>query len=146
MCSKEPVSADMVILSKVEDAVRNGARLPRWGWPIPPSYNGATGQERIAGWQRLHLAQDQGWIPRPISCSICYCAIRLHAHTENYFRPLLVQPICQRCHFCLHRRFRSRDPWLALLVRAPPSADWARKIGLDELTRTTAIFLAQHNF
>ena len=44
---------DLVVELKVNDAIVSGARLPRWGWKVPGSYNGASGRERIVGWQKV---------------------------------------------------------------------------------------------
>lgn len=131
--------ADVALERRVTEAIATGASLPRWGWPLPSPYNGATGQERVAGWQLVHLAEQLGWLVRPRSCSICQESRRLHLHTENYFRPMRVRPVCQTCHFCLHRRFRSPDRWLTLIAKVPASGKWAARILLTELTREAAI-------
>lgn len=128
--------ADMEILARVQAALASGKRLPRWGWPKPAPYNGASGNERIAAWRYLYIAVAKGWMSRPTCCSLCPATERLHMHTENYFRPLVVQAVCQRCHFCLHRRFRHRASWLALVEAT--SADWPKTIALCELTRNEA--------
>lgn len=128
--------ADMEMLARVEATLAAGTRLPRWGWPKPAPYNGASGDERIAGWQYLHIAVANGWMFRPTCCSLCPGTERLHMHTENYFRPLVVRPVCQRCHFCLHRRFRHPASWLALVDTT--SAEWAKTIDLREQTRNEA--------
>ncbi len=130
---------DVALELRVTEAIAAGARLPRWGWPLPGPYNGATGQERVAGWQLVHLAELLGWLVRPRSCSVCQDSRRLHLHTENYFRPMCVRTVCQTCHFCLHRRFRSPGRWLAMAAGAPASGDWARRIALSELTREAAM-------
>jgi hypothetical protein len=131
---------DLAVLAKVVKAVRDGDRLPRWGWPLPGSYNGATGSERVLGWQYLSVAQRRGWVDYPSSCSLCASTQRLHMHTENYFRPLIVAPVCQRCHFCLHRRFRHAASWHKLLAAVPIT--WAHKLSMQELTRDEAQYLA----
>jgi hypothetical protein len=135
--------ADLVMLARVEKAVDAGARLARWGWPVPAPYNGATGLERISAWQKLYLARSLGWMPSPLFCSICRGDQRLHQHAENYFRPFIVHAICQRCHFCLHRRFRRPARWLQLLHDVAYSPQWAREISLAELSRTDALRLAR---
>lgn len=134
---------DVLIERRVNSAIARGARLPRWGWSIPRSYNGATGEERVLGWQRLRFAENSGWLLRPSACTICETEKRLHLHTENYFRNMYVRAVCQQCHFCLHRRFIHPSRWMSLIVDAPSSADWARSIGLTELTRKKAILLSR---
>lgn len=135
--------ADVALELQVSEVIAAGAQLPRWGWPLPRPYNGATGQERVAGWQLVRVAELQGWLVRSSSCSICEGRERLHLHTENYFRPMRVRSVCQQCHFCLHRRFRHPARWLQLLHDAARSAGWAREIGLDELSRSEALRLAR---
>lgn len=134
-----PNPADVALELRVNEAIAAGARVPRWGWPLPGPYNGATGQERVAGWQKIRLAELFGWLIRPQSCSICQGSRRLHHHTENYFRPMCVHAVCQTCHFCLHRRFRSPDRWLTMIADVPASGDWASCIALSELTREAAM-------
>jgi hypothetical protein len=136
---------DVALGVRVDEAIAAGARLPRWGWPTPGPYNGATGQERVSGWQRLYLAEAAGWLDRPASCSICGRSGRIHLHTENYFRALFARALCQQCHFCLHRRFRSPQRWLSLIAAAPASVEWVYRVGMIELTREAAIALSQRS-
>jgi hypothetical protein len=147
MADDAPVSPgvmppDVALGLRVNDEIAAGARLPRWGWPLPGPYNGASGDERVAAWQRVRVAELLGWLVRPASCSICNGGQRLHLHTENYFRPMCVRGVCQRCHFCLHRRFQHPARWKELLGGAGVSARWAREISLTELTRDEAMWLA----
>jgi len=143
--SVSPTPLDVALGLRIDAAIAGGARLPRWGWGVPGPYNGATGPERVVGWQRVHLAERFGWLIRAAECSICRSTQRLHLHTENYFREMCVRSICQKCHFCLHRRFRDPAQWRGLIVDAPASAAWARSISLTELTRDAAMCLARQH-
>ncbi len=134
---------DVAILDKVDQVIASGLRLPRWGWPVPCGYNGATGEERILGWQKLVIACKQGWTEFPSACSICRREGKVHQHTENYFRPLYVKAVCQSCHFRLHRRFVAPESWIALLSKKDLSPDWAMYLTKVELTRRRALVLAQ---
>jgi hypothetical protein len=139
-----PAFRDLEIEWEVERAVRQGARLPHWGWPVPGPYNGATGQERIVSWQKLRIACAQGWLKEPDQCSICTTRQKpIHYHAENYLRGLFVQPICRTCHFILHRRFAQPDPWLALIDRHGCTDGWPGRIAMQELRRDQALQMAE---
>jgi hypothetical protein len=133
------IPPDVALELRVNAEITAGARLPRWGWTLPRSYNGASGDERVAAWQRVRVAELLGWLVRPASCSICDGGQRLHFHAENYFRPMCVRAVCQQCHFTLHRRFRHPARWEELLDGAVASARWAREISLTELSRDEAL-------
>ncbi len=125
---------DQVIEAKVDEVIAVDKRtLPRWGWKTPGPYNGATGPERIAGWQKVQIARLRGWLPWPSACLICGWTKHLHDHTENYARPMFVKAICRSCHNLLHRRFSHRENWAALLMLHPDT--WASSLPLVELTR-----------
>lgn len=132
---------DLAVERRVDALIAQGCRLSRWGWPTPGPYNGATGQERIRGWQKLNLACRRDWIPWPHTCSVCGLASGLHYHSENYFRPLLVQPICRSCHYRVHRRFSEPSRWLAFLS-GHENVSWIAMIAMEQLTRAQAITLA----
>jgi hypothetical protein len=119
---------------EVEDAIRHGAYVPRWGWAVPRSYNGYTGADRIRGWQIVRVAQRMGLLDRPRACSVCGRTSHLHHHSELYGRPLLAQPICKSCHFHLHRRFPQPDEWRAFVARHQ-DCQWIARIALAELTQ-----------
>lgn len=101
---------------KVEEMVERGQRKwPVWRWPTPGPYNGCSGEVRIEGWQRVWLAVKTGLIPAPTVCSVCGSKLRVQYHNEDYTRPLEAKPICANDHRTLHQRFRSPQPWLALV-------------------------------
>ena len=137
--SNEPFP-DILVELKVNDVIANGVRLPRWGWKVPGSYNGASGRERIVGWQKIILACRAGWLAWPSICSICDRNINIHYHVENYLRPIYARPVCRPCHYRLHRRFVEPEPWQLLACR---HGGWAATISTAELDRPTLCRLAQ---
>jgi hypothetical protein len=137
------LAPDLVLSRSINAAVLAGALLPKWRWAMLGPYNGATGEERIAGWQQLRLAELLGWLDRRTRCSLCGGSKRIHHHSENYFRPLHVRALCQACHFCLHRRFRAPEAWLMLVAEQTAPDHWACRISLTELSRETSLALAQ---
>ncbi len=50
----------------------------------------------------VYYALKIGKLTRPETCSLCGGNSRLHAHHEDYARPLDVQWLCSRCHQRLH--------------------------------------------
>ena len=136
----DDVPEDVRRQREVEEAIRRGAFVPRWGWAVPRSYNGYTGAERIRGWQIIRVAQRMGLLERPRACSVCGRTSHLHHHSELYGRPLLSQPICKSCHFHVHRRFRLPDQWQTF-VRQYDDCQWVARIATTELTRTEALAL-----
>ena len=131
---------DLIIETRVDDAIANGLALPRWGWKMPGPYNGASGTERIVGWQKIILACRAGWLAGPRSCSICGRDAHIHYHTENYLRPIFVRPVCRPCHYRLHRRFFDPQPWHLLTSRY---GGWAASICMAEMDGGTLRQLAQ---
>ena len=76
------VPPDILMQRAVERAIRNGASLPKWGWPTPRPYNGATGDERIRGWQITWLATRLGHLASPRACSVRGSKSNVHRHSE----------------------------------------------------------------
>ncbi len=139
------LGADVEIERLVDHEIARGCPLPRWGWPIPGSYNGATGEERISGWQKVRIACRKGWLPEASACSICgRGGSGLHFHTENYFIPLLTMPICRSCHYRVHRRFSDPHGWVGFLL-AHPSCLWIAAISRIELSRHQSLLLARRD-
>lgn len=134
---------DRAVEAEVDAAITAGGRLPRWGWGIPQGYNGATGEERIIGWQKVQIARRMGLIGWPAICSVCKNRAAAHHHTEIYFRPLATKPICRPCHHRLHRRFQSPNKWVQYLQDCEVRAGWATAICSRELSRREALFLAE---
>lgn len=136
------VPLDIKIEEQVDIAIQQGCSLPRWGWAIPASYNGATGRERVAAWQKMIIAERQGLLPPRGSCSVCRNAVAEQRHHEIYARALLAMPVCRSCHFQLHRRFRDPGRWARFMAETVEVDSWATKIKPVELDRQAAIRIA----
>lgn len=68
----DQVPADVVLERKVDAAIADGHPLPRWGFPVPGPYNGATGPERIYVWQQNRTGQIMGLLQYPSGlCTAC---------------------------------------------------------------------------
>lgn len=129
---------DIVIQRQVEEAIAAGHPVPRWGWKMPLTYGGCTGAERIAGWQKVRIAEQHEWVRREGFCSVCHVANAEHFHAENYLRPIAVKRVCRSCHFHIHRRFGDPERWRRFLaVRARPG-DWALSLWTVEPDRLQA--------
>lgn len=133
---------DLEIERAVDEAIAQGAFLPRWGWPTPRSYNGATGAERIAGWKKVAVARNLGLIARSAPCDVCGQPAGSARHGEIYARPLAARPICRSCHFRLHRRFGDPVGWEQFLS-AMPAADWVYSLLTRELSRAEMLEVAR---
>jgi hypothetical protein len=133
---------DRAVEARVDRVISDGVALPRWGWKIPGPYNGSTGALRVAGWQKVQIACRQGWVPWASECSVCNAAKNLHYHTENYARPLFTRPICQSCHYRLHRRFRDPAAWQRFVATHETSCTWIGRIAVRELNSDEATSLA----
>jgi len=134
--------ADLEIEAQVDAAIRSGASLPRWGWPTPRSYNGATGEERIRGWQKVQIARRTGLLDLSPICSICAAKKAQGSHTELYQRCMTTKPVCRSCHFHIHRRFRDPDGWMARIA-VLPVAQWVHALRTVELSRDQAMRIAE---
>lgn len=133
---------DQVIEAQVDVAISDGYPLPRWGWPTPRTYNGATGEERVRGWQKVQIGKRLGLLTLSPTCDVCASQSAQGSHTCIYFRPMTTKPVCKSCHFAIHRRFSDPDKWLERLAHLP-AARWVHAIPLVELTRTEALEIAK---
>lgn len=133
---------DILILREVDKAIAAGVAVPRWGWPIPRAYNGSLGSERIAGWQKLRIAQRLGLVLRAHVCAVCKSAPATQDHVEIYGRCLVSIPSCRSCHFRVHRRFSDPGQWRALMRRRGAGPDWVTSLRMIELTREEAMVVA----
>lgn len=52
----------------------------------------------------LNLAVEKGKITRPDTCSKCNKKGLIHAHHNDYEKPLEVEWLCHKCHFIKHMR------------------------------------------
>lgn len=137
----EHTSHDLAIERAVDEAIAQGAFLPRWGWPTPRAYNGATGAERIRGWQKVAVARNLGLIARTDLCDVCSRPAGSMRHGEIYARPLAARPICRSCHFKVHRRFGDPVGWQQFLS-TNPAADWVHSLLTRELSRAEMLEVA----
>ena len=133
---------DILTEREVDRVIENGFRVPRWGWPIPGPYNGATGHERIIGWQKVRVADDLGLLGTRRRCGLCCAPDAPQRHAENYFRPLTSRPICRSCHFHIHRRFKQPDEWRARVLQEVNADDWIARLLTVEMTRDEAMLMA----
>lgn len=136
------IPPDIVIERIVDQAIAGGRRLPRWGWPMPGPYNGSLGWERVAGWQKVRIAEDLGLWGGSHRCGLCGVPDAPHKHAEFYFRPLTSRPICRSCHFHIHSRFKRPNEWRVRLEQAPDAEEWVRQLGRVELSREQAMRIA----
>lgn len=132
---------DQIIEEQVAAAISDGYPMPRWGWPTPRPYNGATGEERIFGWGKVQIAKRMGLLKLSPICGVCGSRQAQGSHTEIYHRCMTTKPVCKSCHYAIHRRFRDPDHWLERLARLP-AAKWAHALPLVELTRAEAMRIA----
>lgn len=133
--------ADIVLDRKIDSLIEGGHRLPRWGWPVPAPYNGATGAERIFVWQKNHIAWRVGLMPVQSVCSVCEDREATGRHGELYFRPFALMPICRSCHARVHKRFRSPARWGEFLETIKAD-NWAHILLPEQLSRADAIRLS----
>lgn len=59
--------------------------------------------ERRQARYQLNLAVARGHIIRPAQCTRCGESQKLHAHHDDYSKPLEVRWLCTECHGCEHR-------------------------------------------
>ena len=132
---------DREIERRVDAAFARGMKRPSWNWKALGPYNGATGAERVKGWQKLITACKMGLVPwsAPFPCSICGASGFTQFHNECYFRPLYVKPVCRSCHALIHMRFGHPIRWQRLLADYPDPDAWYPRISLTELSREQSL-------
>jgi len=138
----EPGWDDRHVEAKVDALIADGFTLPPNRYPLLKDYNGATGQERRTGGGKWTVALLNKLVPLPTLCSICLSTRNLQNHNENYFRPCAARPLCKRCHFMLHRRFRAPHSWLTHAHQHHYEGAWFTRIAMEEITRDEARYLA----
>lgn len=137
------VPADVQIERKVDEVIAGGSVLPRWGWPVPAPYNGATGQERIYVWQQNRIGQMLGLMPKHEICSACQSNKAVQNHGEIYFRPFALEPVCRSCHARIHRRYSSPVTWNAFLNEKAPKGSWLHALPMKPISRENALLIAE---
>lgn len=95
-------------------------------------YNGFTSAERRAANRIIRVALANGVMSFAHRCAICDCALpRPHQfHLEQYRDPMSAYPVCRRCHYAVHIRFRHPGCWARLLASLPTDG-WFRQLSLD---------------
>lgn len=82
-------------------------------------YNGWTSAEREKGGRVQYAAFRSGTHTKPTTCELCGTTTahgtQVHAHCEDYDRPLEYHGLCYSCHMGLHRRYREPVLWVAWL-------------------------------
>lgn len=53
--------------------------------------------------KRVYHAVRAGLITKPDACETCGREVRLHAHHDDYTKPLKVRWLCGRCHRLAHK-------------------------------------------
>lgn len=82
---------------------RNKDKLKKWRKIYAVNYKKRKKIEEKARWT-LHNAIRYKKIERPSVCSECKYNGLIHAHHEDYNKPLQVEWLCHRCHFKKHRK------------------------------------------
>jgi len=59
-------------------------------------------EKQKQAWRQVALAIKRGELVRPDTCQECGAHDLIHAHHEDYDRPLDVEFLCVRCHFARH--------------------------------------------
>ena len=136
------IANDREIEAEVDEIIRKGASLPRWGWPVPAPYNGATGRERIKVWQINRVGDLAGLLPPLGQSSICDKRPADGRHGEIYFRPFALVDICRSCHARIHRRFGNPARWQAFLEEVVGRDGWAHSLLTVQIERDVALQIA----
>ena len=134
---------DREIEAEVDEIIRKGAKLPRWGWPVPAPYNGATGRERIYVWQQNRIGDLAGLLPPLGQCSVCQKRPADGRHGEIYFRPFALVDICRSCHARIHRRFGNPARWEAFLEEVVARDGWGHSLLTVQVEREEALRIAE---
>lgn len=95
------------------------------------SYNGFTAAQRRAGGRAIREALADGRLSFASNCSVCDIALAAphQFHAEEYGDPLSAFPICRRCHYAVHIRFRRPYYWQRFL-RGLPERAWVHDLAL----------------
>lgn len=66
-------------------------------------YNKGNHLKRKARWTVSNATRD-GRLIRPDNCSKCKIKSYVHAHHNDYTKPLEIEWLCHQCHFTKHQR------------------------------------------
>lgn len=114
-------------------ATERGLNPPEWKWKPLKTYNGFTHEQRVVGWQAMHLAIRMKLI-EPASayaCEICRATppVTLQYHSEDYCN-LAEHVLCQHCHKLLHQRHRYPEKWCKLVTRYAKGDEWYASLAM----------------
>lgn len=107
------------------------------------SYNGWSGEERLAALPILRAAIAAGELPAPTVCSLCQvagspdwrAADAIAYHDEDYANPLKAYPACRDCHKQVHMRFWRQTDWARLVARHARGGAWFEQLSMDPDSR-----------
>ncbi|RYF80469.1 MAG: hypothetical protein EOO29_13825 [Comamonadaceae bacterium] len=123
-----PAWDDQTVEQQVDAAIAAGRTAIRRSSMKIGAYNGYSGETRLIADRKIKVAIELGLIPKPNECSVCASTSgRIDYHAENYARPLLVAPICQKCHLALHNRLRGggyAESWKRRVAQYGDGTKW----------------------
>lgn len=90
-------------------------RFPTWRWPLPRSYNGFSGIERVRGWQVSRWLEAAECLTCPEKCEICCGGSGVAFHSETYAHIARAPALCRSCHRALHRRHTEWREWRSIV-------------------------------
>lgn len=101
------------------------------------SYNGFTPAERRTGGRAVSKALADGRLSYADACSVCARTLTAphQFHSETYHEPLSAYPVCRRCHYAIHIRFRRPQYWQRFLGELSPEA-WVHQVTVDPASLT----------
>jgi hypothetical protein len=81
--------------AKYKTANRDARRARDVAWK-------AANKVKVAAHKKVWIAVKNGTLVKPLTCSRCGGIKRLHAHHEDYGKPLEVVWVCSSCHKLIH--------------------------------------------
>lgn len=109
---------------------------PAWGksWSRLKDYNGFTHEQRVKGWQAMHLAVRMKLISptKDLQCEICGAThpTKLQYHSEDYCK-LAEYVLCISCHKCLHQRYKNLEIWQELVACFSTGNEWYKHLSTE---------------
>ena len=86
------------------------------------SYNGVSGEERLAFDKNLKILISQQRLPKPVICEKCGQTkgqIQIHSEYYKSYEREDLEYLCQLCHLMWHcRRFKSQFEWYDRQVKS----------------------------
>ncbi|HEY1229550.1 MAG TPA: hypothetical protein VGF26_19765 [Ramlibacter sp.] len=123
---------DQDVERAVDEAISSGrTRVGRSSMTLG-AYNGFPAEVRLTADRKIKVALELGLIPPAKKCSVCgNVQGRIDYHAEDYSRPLLVAPICMKCHMALHNRSRSPGyarNWQRIVIAHGDGSRWFEQL------------------